>query len=132
MSNTKHTPTPIALPVTQGSRDNGFNANVLYDVNDTSIATVYGLPQSTTLEELGRAVERREFNGAWVEGAARAAFIVRAVNTHEQLVSALRNLIAASDAYSTVHAPDGDDAARMVEYAAAFDNARAALAAAEA
>ena len=63
---------------------------------------------------------------------AEANLFVRAANSHDQLVSALRNLIAASDAYSTVHAPDGDDAARMVQYAEAFDNARAALAAAEA
>lgn len=62
--------------------------------------------------------------------AANADFIVRACNSHEQLVTALRNLIAATDAYSTMHAPDGDDAARMVEYAEALNNARAALAAA--
>lgn len=63
---------------------------------------------------------------------ANAAFIVRACNSHEQLVAALRGLLAATDAYSTVHAPDGDDAARMVEYAEALNKARAALAAAEA
>jgi hypothetical protein len=47
-----------------------------------------------------------------------------------KLAAALRRLIEATDAYSTVHAPDDDDVARMLEYAAALDNARAALAAA--
>ena len=73
--------------------------------------------------------------GAVVGGAVTdkdAAFMIRACNSHDQLVSALRNLIAASDAYSTVHAPDGDDVARMVRYAEAFNNARAVLAATEA
>lgn len=52
----------------------------------------------------------------------------RVRQSRDQLTSSLRNLIAATDAYSTVHAPDGDDAARMVEYAEALNNARAALA----
>jgi hypothetical protein len=61
---------------------------------------------------------------------AEAQFFVRAANLHDQLVSSLRGLLAATDAYSTTHAPDGDDAARMVEYAEALNNARAVLAAA--
>jgi hypothetical protein len=63
---------------------------------------------------------------------ANAAFIVRAVNSHEHLVAALRNLVTASEAYSTVHAPDSDDITRMLKYADAFDKARAVLAAMEA
>jgi hypothetical protein len=46
----------------------------------------------------------------------------------ERLAAALSRLIAATDAYSTMHAPDEDDVARMLEYAAALDNARSVLA----
>ena len=45
-----------------------------------------------------------------------------------ELEAALRRIIASDDAHHTIHAADGDDVARMVEYAEAFDAARAALA----
>lgn len=41
-----------------------------------------------------------------------------------RLEAALQRLIDTDDAYATIHAPDGDDVARMIEYADAFDNAR--------
>ena len=44
------------------------------------------------------------------------------------LEPALRRIIAPSDAYNTMHAADGDDIARMIEYGDAFRNARAVLA----
>ena len=47
-----------------------------------------------------------------------------------RLLEALERLIASDDAHATIHAPDGDDVARMLEYAAAFDSARAAIRAA--
>ena len=47
------------------------------------------------------------------------------------LLEALQRLIAAHDAHSTLHAEDGDDVARMIEWAAAEDAARSAIAKAE-
>ena len=50
----------------------------------------------------------------------------QAVNA--ELLEALKRLVATDDAHATIHAPDGDDVARMIEYAEAFDHARAAIA----
>lgn len=118
MSNTKHTPTPWRASNNTGPKMQSYSqSSCIAGTGANSLQLVAGC-----------------FNdiGGPEVAAGNAAFIVRACNSHEQLVAALRNLIAASDAYSTVHAPDSDDAARMVRYAEAFNNARAALAAAEA
>lgn len=48
------------------------------------------------------------------------------------VLAALKRLIAVDDAHSTLHAPDGDDIARMVEHAEAHNYARSVLAALEA
>ena len=45
----------------------------------------------------------------------------------DALRDALVRIIAVDDAHATIHAPDGDDVARMIEWAEAFDAARAAL-----
>ena len=47
---------------------------------------------------------------------------------NQELFEAIKRLVVTDDAHTTIHAPDGDDIARMIEYAKAFDNARAALA----
>lgn len=47
------------------------------------------------------------------------------VAERDQLRAALLRIIAVDDAHATIHAPDGDDVARMLEWAAAFDAARA-------
>ena len=52
----------------------------------------------------------------------------RLIAAAPDLLAALERLIASDEAHETMHAPDGDDVARMIEYAAAFDNARAAIA----
>jgi hypothetical protein len=52
----------------------------------------------------------------------------RLIAAAPDLLAALRRIVASDDAHATLHAPDDDDIARMVEYAAAFDNARAAIA----
>lgn len=44
------------------------------------------------------------------------------------LIEATARVIASDDAHESLHAPDGDDIARMVEYAHAFEGLRAALA----
>lgn len=44
------------------------------------------------------------------------------------LVAALQRLIAVDDAHATIHAPDGDDVARMIEHAEAHKFAREVLA----
>ena len=70
-------------------------------------------------------------NGPMVARAvtlAEADFIVRACNSHEQLVEALRRLIAAKEACAVIFAASSEEA----EYGEAMDAARAALAAAEA
>ncbi len=43
----------------------------------------------------------------------------------DALRDALVRIIAVDDAHATIHAPDGDDVARMIEWAEAFDAARA-------
>ena len=48
-----------------------------------------------------------------------------------ELLNVLRRVVAIDDAHSTIHAEDGDDVARMIEYSDAFDAARAAIASAE-
>lgn len=52
----------------------------------------------------------------------------RLIAAAPDLLAALQRLVASDDAHSTIHAPDGDDVARMFEYAEAFDAARAAIA----
>lgn len=53
--------------------------------------------------------------------ARESALIVE----RDALRDALVRIIAADDAHATIHAPDGDDMARMIEWAEAFDAARA-------
>ena len=65
--------------------------------------------------------------GAGDEVAANAALIAAA----PLMLGALRRLVRSMDAHSTLHAEDGDDVARMLEWAAAADEARAAIAAAQ-
>ena len=55
---------------------------------------------------------------------ANAQFIATAWNAHDDLIAALARLIAVDDAHSTLHAPDGDDVARMIEYVKAHKFAR--------
>ena len=57
-----------------------------------------------------------------------AGEIQAALERIADLEAALRRIIAAADAYTTLHACDGDDIARMIEYGDAFRDARAALA----
>jgi hypothetical protein len=45
-----------------------------------------------------------------------------------KLLAALQRLIAIDDAHATLHAPDGDDVARMIEHAEAHKFAREVLA----
>ena len=85
-------PLPIALPVTIGTNEHGFNANVLYDAGDNSIALLYGLPQSTSLDELRKDVAARVFNGIWEEGLARADYIAMAVNAFPVLLDAVQRI----------------------------------------
>lgn len=101
------TPLPVALPVTMGSREQGFNVNVLYDAHNDSIGTLFGLPQSTSREELAKAVEARDFNGAWVDGAARADYIVRAINAFPVLVQALQMAKEFEQHAGGTHMPPG-------------------------
>lgn len=89
---------PVALPVTVGTTEHGFNANVLYDANDSSIATLFGIPNSMSREQLAKAVEARDFNGAWVAGAARADYIAHAMNAFPVLVQAVQAQHQAIDA----------------------------------
>lgn len=62
------------------------------------------------------------------------AVVVTELHTGVQpdVLTALKRLIAVDDAHSTLHAPDGDDIARMVEHAEAHEYARSVLAAIEA
>jgi len=46
----------------------------------------------------------------------------------DDLLAALQRIVATDDDHATLHAPDGDDVARMIEYAEAFRNARQAIA----
>ena len=46
----------------------------------------------------------------------------------DDLLAALQRIVATDDYHATLHAPDGDDVARMIEYAEAFRNARQAIA----
>ena len=57
-----------------------------------------------------------------------AGEIQAALERIAELEAASRRIIAAADAYTTIHACDGDDIARMIEYGDAFRDARAALA----
>jgi hypothetical protein len=54
----------------------------------------------------------------------------RLIAAAPDLLAALRRLMASLDAHSTLHAEDGDDVARMIEWAAAENEARAAIASA--
>lgn len=55
----------------------------------------------------------------------------RLISQAPAMLEALERLLASDDAHATIHADDGDDVARMLEYAAAFDNARAVIRAAK-
>ena len=60
----------------------------------------------------------------WNAAAARESALIA---ERDALRDALVRIIAVDDAHATIHAPDGDDVARMIEWAEAFDAARAAL-----
>jgi len=83
--------------------------------------------------------KRKARDAAWTEkfdAEYKARKIAEAERLEEKrraslfpdLLAALQRLIATDDAHATIHAEDEDDVARMLEYAAAFDNARAAIA----
>lgn len=57
-------------------------------------------------------------------------FLLRAVNSHAQLVSAIERFVAAAED-SCDASTDHDDVRAMLEYAEAFDQLRAAIAAAK-
>jgi hypothetical protein len=83
MSNTKHTPTPWRLIegnlIKQDYRPIGLD-----DSSGVLIGSVCGHPSSG-------------FYPTEEEGAANAAFIVRACNSHEQLVNGLKNALEDGD-----------------------------------
>jgi hypothetical protein len=83
---TKH---KLALPVQIGVGEHGFNANILYDANGESLAMLYGIPQSTTINELRQL--SLEHPDMWSDGLRKADFIMRACNSHDQLVAALED-----------------------------------------
>ena len=68
----------------------GFNADTLYDESG-AVACVYGIPMNTRVEDVPSG-------GKWDEGMHKAAFIVKAVNSHERLVEALIRAIEWIDA----------------------------------
>jgi predicted KAP-like P-loop ATPase len=82
--------TPLALPVKIGTGQHGFNANVLYDANDNSLATLFGIPSNTSVEELRKLASKRP--DLWADGLAKAECIIRAVNSHQKLVDALKDI----------------------------------------
>lgn len=93
---------------------NRSDLQTIISENNVDIATVHNpspIPDTTS----------------WYEGHANARLIAAA----PQMLDALKRLIASMDAHSTLHADDGDDVARMVEWADAEDDARAAIAAAQ-
>jgi hypothetical protein len=88
MSETRHTPTPWETSYRE--RSNGSYGQDIYDSNGATIATCewYSVPTPT---------------GFVTNRTANAEFIVRAVNSHQQLVEALRacaTRLAGSDDYS--------------------------------
>ncbi|HUX26637.1 MAG TPA: hypothetical protein VMV87_18710 [Burkholderiales bacterium] len=64
------------------------------------------------------------------QGLTEAAKQIEAVDAAiAELIEAAKRVIASDDAHESLHAPDGDDIARMVEYADAYNGLREALAA---
>lgn len=59
----------------------GHNANTMFYEGE-AVAQFYGLPMHTRVSEI-------EVSGRDKEGFERAAFVVRAVNSHEALIKAL-------------------------------------------
>ena len=68
-----HTPWTIGL--------NGYNAHIIYEGED-SVATVFGVPINSRVENCT--------GPKWAEGMERANRIVHAVNSHHDLIEALR------------------------------------------
>ena len=69
-----------------------------------------------------------EIKAAMLQTVSELGQVQSAMERIADLEAALRRIIAPSDAYNTMHAADGDDIARMIEYGDAFRNARAVLA----
>jgi hypothetical protein len=78
MSETRHTPTPWETSYRE--RSNGSYGQDIYDSNGATIATCawYSVPTPT---------------GFVTNRTANAEFIVRAVNSHQALVEALRDIL---------------------------------------
>lgn len=79
---------PIALPVKQGG-ERGFHADLITDANNEHIATVAGIPQHTSVADLGKMVDSNAFSGTFNEGAARAEYVVLALNAMPVMLQAL-------------------------------------------
>ena len=77
---------------------------------------------------MSNELSRMQFHDRAQQAADR---IEQADAINAQLLGALKRLIASMDAHSTLHADDGDDIARMVEWEEAEDEARGAIRAAE-
>lgn len=73
-------------------------------------------------------VEHKQFDLAFDDRCPSDIEDARLISAAPELLGALQRVIASHDAHSTLHAPDGDDAARMVEWAEAESAARAAIA----
>ena len=115
MSNTKHTPTPWKVE---------REVNIYAEADGVHLATVWarhvrGLREGgeSWIDMRDRTQQQRE--AAKAEWQANAAFIVRAANSHDQLVEALRAIVDA-------HYKEGSDVT------AAIVAARDVLVAAEA
>jgi len=92
-----------------------------------------GVPQLNNVAHFIHTAERIVAYGQLLE--ADAAYIAAAspdailalIEERDRLREALTRLVAVDDAHATLHALDGDDIARMIEHAKAFDAARQTL-----
>lgn len=80
---------PLALPIRLGMA-NGFNANHIYDANDSAVCMMYGIHQHQSEEEVRKA-ER------CAEGVAVADYMIAATNKHAAFVDVLESAIKTAE-----------------------------------